>query len=197
MASKHDESGDIQGIVNNGITGEQRSILKKEIKKSRGDNDKTKKRPNKVSPNLCEEMTNRYENEDVTYKEISQSLHIHMTTVWRHVNDECEHSRNLHITQNECNFMRTQAEMGETIRDIARSFRKCDDDIYASDDGLDYMKITLDGMATKVSYHVRGKCEHDTDIKPLSRSETRKNELKEDGIKSERMGQTKAVFENV
>lgn len=197
MTSKNGSSKKVQGVINNGITGKQRTILKKKISEERKNNNNTSKKPNKVSPSLCEEMTNKYENEDVTYKEIAQSLHIHMSTVCRHINNECEHERNLHITQNECNFMRSQAETGKRVREIARNFRKHGDSIYTSDSGLNYVKITEEGMANKVSYHIRGKCSHDDEIKPLSRSEIRINCLNENGIKDERMSKRAAVFEDI
>jgi len=110
--------------------------------------------PNVVDEQLCELMTEAYENGDslrdiVEYTPVSSS-----STVHRHVTGECKHTKRVEISYDECGWMRFHASKGAPSKTLA----------------------VLYNVSKQVAVrHIAGHCSHQHGLPPVSGHDLKNN----------------------
>ena len=120
------------------------------------DSDK-KKRPNKVTSELCDFLKELKE-KGFTGKEIIEITPINSpSTLYLHINDECKHKSGT-IRYSDCGWIRFHANRGSTTEELSEQY------------GVDNFAIRQ---------HATGKCWHDHDCEPVTGQELRENANKQ------------------
>jgi len=93
----------------------------------------------------CLRVRERYDDPDTSLQNIADSTEWGLNTVWRHVNNKCNHQK---VTKRQCNAIRCAAQDGMYSSEIAELF-----DI-------------VDSRRT-AHHHATGDCNHDDDVEAV------------------------------